>query len=123
VERDLFDFEARVFLHNTDFLNGFTMSHWSSSEGNIEVIEGKDTQNLKQTIEFYKMRIAEMKENFPEVFEETRLHKIERDVKGRSWKVFTEPSVGRRPPEVSFEEAMELDLLRAIRKDKQIKDS
>lgn len=35
-------FKARVFMHELDHLNGQSMTHWRVSEGNIEVIDGKE---------------------------------------------------------------------------------
>lgn len=39
-EKELYDFHARVFLHEMDHINGKTMTHWKLSEGNIDVISG-----------------------------------------------------------------------------------
>ena len=47
-----------------DHINGRTMTHWKLSEGNIDVFDGKEENNLHlmSTINFYKDKIAEMKE-------------------------------------------------------------
>lgn len=37
-EKELYDFHARMFLHELDHINGKTMTHWKLSEGNIDVI-------------------------------------------------------------------------------------
>ena len=37
-EEKLFDFSARVFLHELDHIEGRTMTHWKISEGNIDII-------------------------------------------------------------------------------------
>ena len=44
------------------------MTHWKLSEGNIEVFEGKedDNRHLMSTIDFYKTKIEEMKEQHKE---------------------------------------------------------
>ena len=74
IEQKLTDFSARVFLHEMDHINGRTMTHWKLSEGNIEVFEGKqeDNRHLMSTIEFYKTKITEMKEQHSDwnLFEE-----------------------------------------------------
>ena len=38
IEQKLYDFHARMFLHELDHLEGKTMTHWSLSEGNIDVL-------------------------------------------------------------------------------------
>jgi len=62
-EHRMQDFSARVFLHELDHIEGRTMTHWSISEGNIDIIPGKEDRNrhLMTTVEFYKDKIAEMK--------------------------------------------------------------
>lgn len=42
IEEELYDFKARVFLHELDHINGRTMTHWRLSEGNIDVIHGQE---------------------------------------------------------------------------------
>lgn len=37
IEEKIYDFKARMFLHELDHLNGKSMTHWSLSEGNIEI--------------------------------------------------------------------------------------
>ena len=44
-EHRLFDFSARVFLHEIDHIEGRTMTHWKISEGNIDIIPGKEDRN------------------------------------------------------------------------------
>jgi peptide deformylase len=39
IEEELFNFRARVFLHNLDHVNGRTMTHWRLSEGNLDIID------------------------------------------------------------------------------------
>jgi len=39
IEEELYDFNARVFLHELDHINGRTMTHWRLSEGNIDIID------------------------------------------------------------------------------------
>jgi len=56
IEKDYEGFQARVFLHELDHVNGTTMTHWRVSEGNIDVDAEKtdEHQNLMTTVEFYK---------------------------------------------------------------------
>ena len=63
-EQKLMDFSARVFLHELDHIEGRTMTNWKISEGNIDVISGKEERNrhLMSTVDFYKDKIIEMKE-------------------------------------------------------------
>ena len=63
-EQKLHDFSARVFLHELDHIEGRTMTNWKISEGNIDIIEGKEDRNrhLMTTVDFYKDKITEMKE-------------------------------------------------------------
>lgn len=67
VEKKLRDFHARVFLHELDHINGYSMTHWRLSEGNIDIMDGKEdiNQNLMTTVDFYKSKIADMKEQHP----------------------------------------------------------
>ena len=46
VEEELFEFKARMFLHELDHIDGKTMTHWKTSEGNIEVLDG-EKENYK----------------------------------------------------------------------------
>ena len=64
IEQEMKDFSARMFLHELDHINGRTMTHWKLSEGNIDILEDKEEENmhLMSTVEFYKNKIAEMKE-------------------------------------------------------------
>ena len=51
------------------------MTHWKVSEGNIDVLKGKEDRNrhLMTTVDFYKDKIAEMKDQFDgELFEDKR---------------------------------------------------
>lgn len=64
VERVLDEFEARVFLHELDHINGRTMTHWRASEGNIDVITESPEEtnpNLMTTVDFYKNKIDDLK--------------------------------------------------------------
>jgi len=42
----MYDFKARMFLHEYDHIMGRTMTHWRLSEGNIDIVEG-DKDNYK----------------------------------------------------------------------------
>lgn len=50
IEEKLFDFQARVFLHELDHINGRTMTHWRLSEGNIDVIGEDEKDNYKHLL-------------------------------------------------------------------------
>jgi peptide deformylase len=39
IEEEIFNFRARVLLHNLDHVNGRTMTHWRLSEGNLDIID------------------------------------------------------------------------------------
>jgi hypothetical protein len=74
IESELQHFKARMFLHNLDYINGKTLTHWRLSEGNLDIIEGhKDHyKNLQSTIDYYKVKIDDMKRDFgTEMFTQT----------------------------------------------------
>ena len=58
-EHKMEDFSARVFLHEMDHIMGKSMTHWKISEGNIDIIKGKEDKNrhLMTTVNFYKDKI------------------------------------------------------------------
>jgi len=72
MEEKLYDFDARVFMHELDHLQGKTMLHWNISCGNIDVIRDKPDENLhlQSTVEFYKQKIDSISKNFPKMFED-----------------------------------------------------
>lgn len=49
IEEELYDFEARMFLHELDHIDGLSMVHWRLSEGNIDVIDS-DKDNHKNLL-------------------------------------------------------------------------
>ena len=55
-------------MHEVDHIEGKTMTHWKISEGNIDVLPGKEDRNrhLMTTVNFYKDKISEMKDQFEE---------------------------------------------------------
>lgn len=64
VTQKLFDFRARVFMHELDHLNGRSMMHWKLSEGNIDILPSDpalsaedENPHLTSTVKFYKMKI------------------------------------------------------------------
>lgn len=91
-EQKLQDFSARVFLHELDHVEGRTMTHWKISEGNIDIIDGKQDRNkhLMTTVDFYKDKIAEMKDQFEdEIFQEKRPFEDKIDAEdGATWRHF-----------------------------------
>ena len=73
IEKKLFDFKARIILHEMDHLNGKSMTHWALSEGNIDVVRGinkEDHIHLLTTVDHYKSKIDDMKKYFKEMFED-----------------------------------------------------
>jgi hypothetical protein len=41
IEEDIYEFKARVFMHEVDHVNGKMMTHWRLNEGNIEVLDSE----------------------------------------------------------------------------------
>ena len=114
-----------------DHINGRTMTHWKLSEGNIEVFEGKedDNRHLMSTIDFYKTKIEEMKEQHKEwnLFDEKQKYDSMVDqVDGQEWQQFKEglredaykieTAVGAKPV---FEDTMIVDTIKAMRRDRK----
>lgn len=77
----LFDFQARVFLHEMDHLEGKTMIHWNISEGNIDVLRTHldENKHFMSTVEYYKQKIEGLKKNFSHMFEEHRKYETIKD--------------------------------------------
>jgi peptide deformylase len=40
IEQEFYNFRARMWLHQLDYLNGKVMTHWRASEGNVDIIDG-----------------------------------------------------------------------------------
>lgn len=131
-EHKLHDFSARVFLHELDHINGRTMTHWKISEGNIDIIEGREDRNkhFMTTVDFYKDKIHEMKEQFPgELFADRRPYVEHVDQEdGDTWRQFkgqtrkeamTELDGLGEGSQPAFEETMLLDTIRAMRRDRK----
>lgn len=74
------------------------MTHWKISEGNIDILPGKEDQNrhLMTTVDFYKDKIAEMKTQFDqELFTDQRqfVESIDETDGGDTvWKTFKAPT-------------------------------
>lgn len=140
VTQKLYDFHARMFLHELDHLKGRTMMHWRLSEGNIDILRGlpqEDHENLLSTVQFYKEKIDAMKKDFVHMFEEQRRHDTVVDMgaggDGHEWRVFEtqdtmhdratgrifefEEKLAKQAPD--FEETMVIDTIRAIRQDRK----
>jgi Polypeptide deformylase len=62
IEEELYDFKARMFLHEMDHIDGRTMAHWRLSEGNIDVIDSeKDNyKNLRGVIKYSKLALIRL---------------------------------------------------------------
>ena len=125
-ELKLFDFQARVFLHELDHLEGKTMINWNISEGNIDVLREHldENQHFMSTVEFYKEKILSLKKNFKHMFDDHRKFETITDQNdSREWKQFKQDlmadkqkHVEQHPPP-TLEETMIVDTIRAMRKD------
>ena len=131
VEKDLRDFDARVFLHELDHINGRTMTHWRISEGNIDVIDSHKEKypNLVTTVDFYKERVQEATQEFKdqEMFKDDRKHVEVTDTDGVKWKEF-KPELREdiykitgmtKDLQPTFEETMLMDTIKAMRRDRR----
>eukprot|EP00347_Sterkiella_histriomuscorum_P004363 403360741 len=126
IEEQIMDHKARVFLHELDHINGMTMTHWRLSEGKIDIIDSdkENYKNLQSTIDYYSLKIDEMKRDFPEMFDQHR-KKLEdqTDNQGTKWKKYPQETRAQQfvienfKNQPSFEEAMMIDLIRSARKD------
>mmetsp|Transcript_13026 Transcript_13026/g.20207 ORF Transcript_13026/g.20207 Transcript_13026/m.20207 type:complete len:171 (-) Transcript_13026:23-535(-) len=144
-EQKLFDFHARMFMHEMDHIDGRTMTHWSLSEGNIDVLSGfeKENDNLMTTVEFYKDKIETLKKNYHNLFEEQRKFEFIEDLSSpptsprHKWKNFEQERLAHaesyvelsdtnnamfpshlQPP--TIEEPMITDTIRAMRRDRKL---
>lgn len=96
VSSKLYDFRARVFMHELDHVYGQSMMHWRISEGNIDIlpdptVEDKLEHNahLNATVKFYKTKIDALKRDFYQVFEDKRIHDLVIDDSSKTeWKKF-----------------------------------
>lgn len=120
-ERELFDFEARVFCHEYDHLQGIPFVHWKVSEGEIEVHTDEDdpsaSDNLKITLEYYRNRLRDAKRNNPEIFQyfESPLLNADEDN-------FLDDNMQldyefKNKKKLSFEDVMLVDIEKGIKKD------
>ena len=120
-EKELFDFEARVFCHEYDHLVGVPFIYWKVSEGDIEVHSNDSYDNLKITIEYYKNRLSDARINDSSIFEyfETPLVNADHDN-------FMEEQLQldyelKNKKKLSFEDVMLIDIEKGIRKDLKMK--
>lgn len=44
IEEKLYDFQARVFLHEMDHINGEIMKDWRLQDGRVDLIDDKDEE-------------------------------------------------------------------------------
>ena len=141
----LYDFRARVFLHELDHVNGKAMMHWRLNEGNIDILPSADTldpseenPNLNATVNFYKFKIETLKRDFYQVFEDKRIHDLviqDDDGSQTEWKKFRRDGRNERggvhggedmaqeedQSAPDFEDTMIVDTIRAIRKDRKLR--
>ena len=142
-EQKLYDYHARVFLHEMDHLEGRTMTHWSLSEGNVDILSGfkRENENLLTTVEFYKDKIDQLKRTYHNIFDDFRKFEFieEEGVSEelKQWKKFEQPkkpykdgvidhdstNSSRFPSHLeppTIQEPMIIDTIRAMRKDKKM---
>ena len=65
IEERIYDFKARMFLHELDHLNGRSMTHWSLSEGNIEIFKGSQDNypNLASVLSLFYLIDSSLLQN------------------------------------------------------------
>jgi len=116
-KEDIFEgFFARVFTHEVDHLDGGLFFDWEISQCEIKVKNPDEFYFLsevffifknKKTVDYYKERFMEHKAKFPNIFEETTIDNGE-------WLDLNEEKNKRI---WDLGSAMEMDMLRSIRKD------
>ena len=126
VEEEMHDFRARVFLHEYDHVIGRNIMHWHISEGNVEVlpVHVEESRNLDDSIRYYRQKIEELRQEHPDSMDDRRTVSRTEQKGGESWNVFAKGSQqGRKVMDVSFNEAMIIDLIRSARRDKLFRDA
>lgn len=73
-EKMLTGFEARVFQHEMNHINGYHMLNWEISGGDIELIPGaqEDFPNFDKALSEYRDVLAKLKREHPEMFDNVR---------------------------------------------------
>jgi hypothetical protein len=117
VERELHDFEARVFSHEFDHILGVPFIHWTVSEGEIELKEDymeEDFENLLTTIEHYRNRLYDERLSKPNLFESFDLPFLNVEDRDEQFMLSTDL---KKQDKLNFEEIMLIDIEKAIKKD------
>lgn len=127
VERELYDFEARLFHHEIQHLEGIPFINWKVSEGEIDIKDEYISQfdNLNYTIEYYKNRLRDTRKTQPNFFEEFDINLINAADNVTSPEYLEEKVMMdyefRNKKKVSFEDVMLIDIEKAIKRDLKLK--
>lgn len=122
IQKDIFDFEARVFSHEYDLLEGIPFLHWRVNEGDIKIKDEfkEDFENLDLTIDYYKNRLRDARISAPEIFETFSLPLINVDKTDFEEHFLVQEEL-RNKQKLTFEDIMLIDIEKAIRKDLKLK--
>jgi hypothetical protein len=120
-EKELYDFEARVFCHEYDHLAGIPFIHWKVSEGEIELFSNEGYENLYFTIEHYKHRLRDSKITNPDYF-----HYFDNNLINSDKNEFLDDQLMldnelRNKNKLSYDDVMLVDIEKAIKKDLKLK--
>lgn len=120
-DKQLYDFEARVFCHEFDHLQGIPFVHWRVSEGDIEIISKESFENLQFTIEYYKNRLRDTKRSKPDVFEFFDIPLLNLDQDALIEEKMMVDYEMKNKKKISYEEVMLIDIEKGIKKDLKLK--
>jgi len=120
-QKELYDFEARVFCHEYDHLLGIPFIHWKVNTGDIELNTNESYSNLYYTIEYYKNRLRDTKLSDPSYFDffETEMRNIDND-NFMDEQLMIDYEL-RNKRKLSYDDVMLIDLEKAIKKDLKLK--
>ena len=112
IETEWEGFRARVFSHELCHLDGTLFFYWSISECDIKVNSeefyflAEVFLGIVQTINYYKNQFIEFKSRFPQFLTDYKIDNGKmidiKDISEKNWE---------------FENAMDVDMLRSVRKD------
>mmetsp|Transcript_21989 Transcript_21989/g.19544 ORF Transcript_21989/g.19544 Transcript_21989/m.19544 type:complete len:231 (+) Transcript_21989:250-942(+) len=125
MEKDFFDFKARVICHEIEHLNGKDMMHWTVSEGSVEIDEHfeQEYEAFDKEVKNYNEQILGMKKDDPTMFK--RRQEFDDAVIQGKWNPMkkeyhqSEPFFGK---EEQFNANFAIDLYKAGQKDKRRKE-
>ena len=103
------------------------MTHWRISNGHIEVMDDHkdDYPNLMTTVDFYKHRLREQKEQFEALSQDDRKFSEVTAEDGTLWKQFTPETrediykLAGESTKPTFEDTMTVDTIKAMRRDRR----